>query len=311
MRRPVRLLASAVALLLIASMGLVARPGGAAMDRPTWSTGDFWVYALESASGGVSMNGTLRFDVTGSESVNVNGTSYPTYRIAADLNIPLGGGLNFDLPADLWFSSDTLAIVKIQAVVPAFGNLTTETTIVVAGNPPQAIQWPLTASASWTSSTLVWTTLTNATTTTYSSVSLTTTFEVQSDATITVPAGSFTTTPLKETSANGSYTMNFWSAQVGNWVRVGSYEPTGENTQNFNLTASHYAGGGFLSAVVFGLQVWIWLILIVVILAAIVGVVAIRRRRPPPMPGPMPPPTPPGMPPEEPPMGPGPPGSMP
>src|SRR2546422_145573 len=159
----------------------------------------------------------------------------------------------------------------------------------------------LNASVTWTDSTVVWTSSTNATRTTWSHATLTTTFEVQSDATITVPAGTFTTTPVKETNtANLTYTMNYWSAQVGNWVRVGDYDGSGRNTDNFNLSSYNYQGGSFFTSIVFGLPVWIWLILLVVILVAVIGLFAVRRRRPPTR---AMPPSPPQMPPQEP-MGP-------
>src|SRR5439155_700740 len=117
----------------------------------------------------------------------------------------------------------------------------------------------------------------NGTPTTWAHATLATTFEVKSDATITVPAGTFTTTPIKETNtANATYTMNYWSAQVGNWVRVGDYDSTGRNTDNFNLTSSNYQGGNFFTSIIFGLPVWIWLILLVVILVAIIGVTTKR-----------------------------------
>src|SRR5438034_1144699 len=171
----------------------------------------------------------------------------------------------------------------------------------VSGSGGLAINGTLRLDATGTDSTVVWTSSTNATATTWAHATLATTFEVKSDATITVPAGTFTTTPIKETNtANATYTMNYWSAQVGNWVRVGDYDSTGRNTDNFNLTSSNYQGGNFFTSIIFGLPVWIWLILLVVILVAIIGVFAVRRRRPPTR---AMPPSPPPMPPQEP-MGP-------
>src|SRR6266849_7800670 len=245
-----RILVFGLALLLIASLGLALQPAKASMDRPTWSAGNFWVYNISSGSGPATVTGTFRMDVSGTETVTLNGTGYPSYRVASDLKIPLGGGLTFEVFPVIWFSVDTLAVVKIQAVVPPILNLTTQTTVVIAGSPPQTIQWPLTAGATWSSSTVVWTSSMNATRTTWSHATLSTTFTVQSDATITVPAGTFSTT-------------NFWSAQVGNWVRVGSYNRTGQNSQNFNLTSYGYSGGpGFFGSIILGLPAWIWLILL-------------------------------------------------
>lgn len=272
------------------------------MDRPTWSAGNYWMYNI-TGSGVGAVTGIFRMDVKGTETVTLNGTGYPCYHLTADLKIPFGGGITFEVFPDIWFSVDTLAIVKISVVIPPIGTLTTQTTVVIAGSPPETIQWPLTAGATWgPTNTIVWTSSTNATRTTWSRATLSTTFQVQSDATITVPAGTFATTPLKETSANGTYTMNFWSAQVGNWARVGSYNRTGRNTQNFNLTSYSYSGGGgFFGSILLGLPVWIWLILLIVILVAIVGFFAVRRRKPPAM---VPQAMPPQMPPQQPPMGP-------
>jgi len=299
MHAPTRIVASGIALLLV-SLALIPPPASAAMNRPMWSRGDFWVYAFASGATGTTTNGTMRMDVTGTESVTVNGTAYSTYHVDAVLTIPFGGSLVFTVPADIWFSTDTLAIVKVTAVVNlTLGILTIDSTISISGNPPQVIQWPLTAGASWSSSTMVWTTTTNASGTTYLSSSLTTDFSVQADATVTVLAGTFMTTPLKETDApSGSYTVNYWSAQVGNWARVGEYDSSGQDQGSFNLTSYNYQGGSFFTSVLVGLPVWIWLILIVVVLTAIIGFAA-RRRRPR-----MPQAAPPPMPPQEPPMGP-------
>lgn len=281
--------------LLIVSLAFAAQPARAEMGRPTWASGDFWVYTLSFADAELGLpNATLRFDVTGTETITVNGTAYSTYRVAATISFVLVGTTTF--PADMWFSTETLAIVKIRATVqlnlPGFD---ASGTFEVSGNPPQTIQWPLTAGASWQSSTRVWTVATNSTGTTYTSVPLSTDFSVQSDATISVPAGTFTTTPLKETdTASGSYTINYWSPQVGNWARVAQHNSTGENEGNFNLTSYNYQAGFFLTAVVLGLPTWIWLIIAAAAVVAIV-VVARRRRRgraPQTMPPPEPPETP-------------------
>src|SRR5439155_23682596 len=84
----------------------------AATTRPAWASGDFCVYAYCSALTGTSISGTLRLDVTGTESVSVNGSSYSTYHVPATLTIPFGS-LTLNLPATIWYSTDTLAIVKI------------------------------------------------------------------------------------------------------------------------------------------------------------------------------------------------------
>jgi len=292
-------LAGAIGLLLVAGLLALAGPARANMDRPRWASGDSWTYDTGSGTSGAS---TLSIGVTGTESVLVNGTSYSCYRTLTKLT-STSGSFTLTYSADVWFSVDTLVLVKVQASI----NISGIVTFTISGNPPQTIEWPLVTSHTWVSSTAITaeTAYPNGTKT-YSYQTLSTNFEVLADASVTVPAGTFTTTALKETSAaNGTYTINYWSAQVGNWAKIGEYDSTGRNQGNFNLTSYNYPGGSFFTSIVFGLQMWIWLVLLAVIVVAIVGVLAIRRRKPPMVPGPMPPQMPPpGMPPEEPPMGP-------
>ena len=308
MHSRLRVLAPAVGLLLIAALAFTATPARAATNRPAWASGDFWVYAYSSALIGTSISGTLRMDVTGTESVLVNGSSYSTYHVAATLTI-LSGSVTVNLPATIWYSTDTLAIVKIVADVNlTFGTVSANSHISISGNPPQIIHWPLTAGASWDSSTTVWDVTTNSTgAVRYAQMPLATHFEVQTDASITVPAGTFTTSPLKETAAGStSYVINYWSPQAGNSVRTESHNSSGQSPGSYNLTSYRYQGGSFFTTIFVGLPVWIWLLLLVLIIAAVVGVVVVRRRRPP-----MVAPPPGWAPPQQPPSGPEPPGSPP
>lgn len=270
-----------IAALLVASLA-VAQPARANMGRPSWAAGDFWVYALSSAGpGGVNANATLRLDVRGTEQIVVNGTSYSTYRVAALVSVVLVGTTTF--PADLWYSTDTLALVKARATVEiTVPGLHVSGTVEVFGNPPQTIRWPLTAGAQWQSTTTVWTVMTNASGTTYASAPLTTDFAVMADATVSVPAGTFATTPVNESNplGGGSYQINYWSPQVGNWARVAQYNGTGGNEGNFNLTGWNYQGGFFLTAVLLGLPTWVWLIVVAAVVVVVAIAVRRRRRRP-------------------------------
>jgi hypothetical protein len=277
-----RFLAPVVGLLLIVAFAFTAAPARADMGRPAWASGDFWVYDFSSGLSNVSTNGTLRMDVTGTESVTVNGTSYPTYHVAAALTFKFGP-FTFNQPADIWYSSDTLAIVKIAASIDlSFGTIILKSHVSIAGNPPQTINWPLTAGAQWDSSTTVWTATTNTTgVTRYMSAPLSTHFAVQADATITVPAGTFTTSPVKQTSSGStSFILNYWSPQAGNSVRTESHNSSGTSAGGYNLTSYRYQAGNFFTTVFVGLPVWIWLLVIVLVAAAVVVIVSVRRRKP-------------------------------
>src|SRR2546428_11201158 len=145
MHTSARVMVATFALLLVAAFAIVPGTAMANMDKPTWAAGDFWVYSLVSGSAGLTLNGTLRLDVTGTESVTLNQTDYPSYHVAADLKIPLGAWLSYEGTPDIWFSTATLAIVKIRAVVAPTATPTTQTTVVLAGSPPQTPHSPLTA----------------------------------------------------------------------------------------------------------------------------------------------------------------------
>lgn len=269
--------------MLVAFAFLAAVPAArASMNRPTWTAGDYWSYSFGGSFGNSSLayraNGTLRFNVLGVEAHTVNGTSYSTYHVAVTLSFKYSG-VTVSINADLWYSVETLAIVEISAAInsPPFASIS------ISGNPPQTIQWPLTAGAHWSSSTAVTTKekYTNGTTIpAYSTLS--TDFDVLADTTITVPAGTFTTTPLKETPSGIStgYVVVYWAPQAGNSARTETYNSTGADKGGYNLTAYNYQGGSFLTSVYLGLTGLVWLIIIAVVIIVIAAVVIMRRRRP-------------------------------
>ena len=285
-----------VVILLVLTFGFLAEPARAATNRPTWSTGDFWVYSYSAAALNQTASGSLRLDVVGTESVTLNGTSYSAYKVQGTVSYEFGS-LTTTFKGDLWYTTD-LAIAEISFVITLSGSLA----ITIWGNPPQHINWPLTSGDSWASSTDV--TLkeiapNGTATSTYTKLS--TTFSVLADTSVTVPVGTFTATPVKETMAGStSYTINYWSPQAGNSVRNEAYNGGGSSPSGgYNLTDYKYQNGSFFTMVLIGLPLWIWLVLIVFI-AAVVGVaVAMRRRRRRPA---APPPG--WSPPQEPPMGP-------
>jgi hypothetical protein len=276
MRSPARFVAVGVVVALVLAFGFLAQPARASTGRPTWSVGDFWVYSYRAEALNQTASGSLRLDVVATESVTLNGTSYSTYKVKGTISYQFGS-LTTTFVGDVWYTTD-LAIAEISF---AF-NLTGSLTVTIWGNPPQHINWPLTNGDSWTSSTDV--TLhevapNGTATNTYTRLS--TTFTVLADTSVTVPAGTFTTTPVKETTAGSTgYTINYWSPQAGNSVRNEPYGSSGSAPSGgYNLTDYRYQNGSFFTMVLIGLPLWIWLVLIVFI-AIVVGVaVAMRRRR--------------------------------
>src|SRR3989454_12854247 len=138
-----RIVALGVALLLVGTLGLALQPAKASMDRPTWSAGNFWAYAVFAGSGVPSGNVTFRMDVTGTDSVTLNGTAYPCYHVKSDFKLPIGGGPTFQGVPENWFCVGTPPLVKINAGIPPIGDPTTQNTVVIARSPPATTQWPL------------------------------------------------------------------------------------------------------------------------------------------------------------------------
>jgi hypothetical protein len=302
MHTPRRFVAAGLTILLVATFAFLAQPATASTARPTWAAGDFWLYSYRASALGTTYSGSLRLDVVGSESVTLNGTAYSSYRVKATIAYDFGGA-SLTYKGDVWYTTDSLAIAQISITVNISGSLA----ITIWGNPPQHINWPLSNGDSWSSATdiTIKEVLPNGTAmSTYTRLS--TTFTVLADASVTVPAGTFMTTPVKESMTGSTfYNVNYWSPQAGNSVRSESYNGTSGPSGGYNLTDYKYQNGNFFTSVFVGLPVWIWLVLLVVI-AAVVGIaVAMRRRRTrtgPPPPG--------WSPPQEPPTGP-PPGSPP
>src|SRR3989442_1284945 len=140
-----RIVALGVALLLVGTLGLALQPAKASMDRPTWSAGNFWAYAVFAGSGVPSGNVTFRMDVTGTDSVTLNGTAYPCYHVKSDFKLPIGGGPTFQVFPENWFFVDTPPLLKINPGLPPLRDPTPPNTPLIAGSPPRAHPWPLPA----------------------------------------------------------------------------------------------------------------------------------------------------------------------
>ncbi len=284
----------------------------ASTAMPTWSAGDFWLYTMTGYGGGgtvpnLGSGATLRYDVVGPDTTTISGTSIATYhtRLNYTFRIP-STTQNLSLNGDEWFRQSDLAPAKLSLGTSFMG---ATVSITATYSPPPDIHWPLTAGASWSLTTTVSFVMTifgntNSTTGTES-----VTQTVLADTNITVAAGTFQTTPVKETIAgSGSYTVSYWSSSAGNQASQRSYASNGTQTGSMDLKAYSYgAGGGFsLSTVVAGLPLYAWFAIIVIVVVVVAAVALLRRKKPaPPMmppPGTMPPG--PGLPPVQPPQGP-------
>src|SRR3989442_4853646 len=132
-----RIVALGVALLLVGTLGLALQPAKASMDRPTWSAGNFWAYAVFAGSGVPSGNVTFRMDVTGTDSVTLNGTAYPCYHVKSDFKLPIGGGVNFLVFPQISVCVGTPALVQSSAGIPPRADPTPPTNVVLVRQAPR------------------------------------------------------------------------------------------------------------------------------------------------------------------------------
>ncbi len=265
----------AVALLSVS----VAPSARADTDRPTWTAGDYWVYAfsgipLGGGGGGFAPNGTLRIEVIGPDSVTVGGSVYSTYHTSMEFNLTISSGgitITLTITGESWYRTSDLGIAKEVLVIPDFfgsGDFTTTLTYA----PPQEMRWPLKAGTTWTATSLITMVQVSGFGTNTFNYTESTAFSVQAETSVTVPAGTFTTVPVRGDLTAGGYTLEFWAGSVGNAARMQSFDDSNTQQTSGDLREYRYQAGG-------GLTVVLLLLLLLVVLVAIVAAVAMRRRK--------------------------------
>lgn len=300
MRPHPRIAALAAAILLMLVSLAFVPPAQASTDKPTWSVGNWWDYSLTGQTY-VPVNGTsehLKYVVVGTDSITWMGTTYPTYHTKLWLNVTQGS-TTISFPGDAWYRQSDLGLVRVR-LSGTFGTLIQVTlNLTLTWNPPVSITWPLSAGVTWSSTSILTTeTIINAGLPNFLNATVNSNFAVGADESVTVAAGTFQATPVTETpSSGGGRTTSHHARDAGNEVDSKSYSSNGSQVSAMELTAYSYSPP-FLSQVILGLQMWVWLmLLVVVVIAVLVSVVVVRRR----------PRTRRRMPPAEPPMRPGPP----
>jgi len=256
--------ALAIALALVTA---TVAPAAADAGRPAWSTGDFWAYAYTgSVFPTITGPGTYRLEVVGIDTVSLGGTSYESYRVRLSLNgsnvVQFHGG-------DNWYRTSDLSLVKTTFNVTATILFVQATFVVtVTYDPPLAIQWPLVTAGTWTTSS----TRDIVAGIPLGSTLLDATFVVEAPSTVTVPAGSFETTPLRDRTGERSTT--YWAPGAGNYARRQTFNANDQETSSAELTSFRYQGGGFL-----GLPILAWVLIIALVVAVVLAVAVGRRRR--------------------------------
>jgi hypothetical protein len=263
MRAPPRSLVVGFALLLALGVVLAGAPrAAAAQNGPSWTAGDFWAYT----DGGGS---SIRVEVVARENVaTLLGNVYESFHVRESTT---SGSVT--ITTDAWVRAADLGLVKTSFT--AFG-ITTNTT----WDPPQSeASFPLSVGKTWTVQLNLSIKIGNGNpftvATTYSA-------EVESEVDVSVPAGTYRSATVNETTA-GAYTKFYYSDQVGYWTKREEYNSNDQKTEERVLVEYRYQSGTLT------------LILLIVgglVAAAVVigAIVTVRRRRAMRPPGAHPPP---------------------
>ncbi len=269
MSRPPRSLVVALAIVLaLASIVAVTPRAAAAQNRPSWTQGDFWVYA-RTAGGETS---TVRVDVNERTTLTLTSGTYSVWRVTTTTTDASGNAT----VQDSWIEDSNLGVAKANFTIPFLGDFN------VTFDPPlvQAV-FPLTTNAQWSLNTTL-----ELVDIPFPPIPLAYSAIVIAEQDTAVLAGTFRAAVIRSPSTAGdadARTENRYSEGAGNYVKEESYDGNGNRVADQELTSYRYQSG------------FVGLLLIiggVVVLAAIaIAVLAVMRRRkmarPP---GPTPPP---------------------
>lgn len=277
MRSLPRSLVAGLVLVLALGIILASAPRAAAtQNRPSWTAGDYWVYAR--TAGGETT--TVRMDVLARESITLTSGTYAVWHTRTTTT-DAGGNSS---TSDTWYQEGTLAVVKANFTVFFFGD------VQVTFDPPiHEAFFPLAAGSEWSLNTTV--ELVGVT----FSFNLAYSGAVIAEQDASVPAGTFRVAIVRDPSTGNAHERRSYSEGSGNYVQRETYDGGGQRVANQELTSYRYQSGSLT------------LVLIVVgglVLAAILvgAIVTVRRRRAARPPGMMPPgayPPPPMEPPQE------------
>lgn len=276
-----------VSLVSIALLGL-ASPA-AAVDR---NKGDFYEYEMNMDMMGITGPATMTYKYSGTDTITVNGTEYEvnkmkiTGEMSMDLGI-FGGNVSAAVSGYVYETRAGMGMVKDDMIINASMNMGVITVPVMmelvqlysppllSGFDPGETQ----AGDTWTETVNVTSTMSYLQGSTFPSSPETDTYQmvyavVVSSQTeqVTVKAGTFECLRITSTDQDGNREVQWWSSDVGNFVKEESYE-AGAVTASSSMELVDYGHGSSMMLIV---AIGGAILLIVVV--AIVALMLMRRR---------------------------------
>jgi hypothetical protein len=273
MRTLARSLVGVLSIVLAFAAVLAVAPRAAAtQNKPSWTQGDFWVYARTAGTA----TSTIRVDVLEKTTLTLNSGTRAVWHVTTTTT-PSSGSARVQ---HSWVEDGTLAVAKANFTAGILGD------IQVTFNPPFApAVFPLSVNSEWSLNT------------TLRAVGISFTLNIAysgkviDERSTTVAAGTFTVAVVRTPSSGTAHDENSYSESAGNNVKQESYDGNGNRVASQELTSWRYQASTLvLTLIGAGIAA--------LAAIAIVAFVVLRRKRRtmPPPPG-MYPPGPPQQPP--------------
>jgi hypothetical protein len=270
----------------------IPTPVLADMNLPEFQTGDRWVYSANLKMEDLAtLSGEWTFEVQG----ETQESGHQVY----DLSMAGDGSATFQGVGILPYTLDGHTYIRVSdlATVKESMILEFDASILGAGaylsvfvnttyDPPlNDYDFPIKEGDTWSATTSTTISLDMISsiypsTSTSTTVSVATDFEVESKETVEVAAGKFSTYVIKATEADGNTTYTYMSTKAGYMVKSRLYNFTSVSMGTMNLKEYSYAppsaGDGDLIDDIMDL-LWL-LILLIIVIVVIIGVILARRR---------------------------------
>jgi hypothetical protein len=262
------------------------------MNLPEFEAGDRWVYSANIKMEDLAtLSGDWTFEVQG----EIQDSGYQVY----DVSLTGDGSATFVGIGTLPYSLDGFTYLRVTDLATLKESMAMEFDTSILGfgsylsvfanmtyDPPlNDFDFPLKEGDTWTTTTsttismdMVSSLFPSSSTST--TISTTSDFEVESKETVDVVAGKFSTYKVKATETYGNTTYTYMSTKSGYMVKSQLYNSTGTSMGTMNLKSYSYtppsAGDGDLVSDLMDL-LWLFILLIIVILVVIVVILAGRR----------------------------------